>query len=80
VETLSKMLATLDSERFCSGHSDTADRAAVVDCIERMKLSQAKVKALVEQGKGVAETQSQSDGGEGRLIQTIYQELQNSPG
>jgi glyoxylase-like metal-dependent hydrolase (beta-lactamase superfamily II) len=75
VQTLSRMLATLEAERFCSGHSDITDRAGVTRHIERMKQHQAKVKALVEQGKSLEEVQGQFDQSQGRLIATIYQEI-----
>ncbi|MDH4258528.1 MAG: MBL fold metallo-hydrolase, partial [Candidatus Aminicenantes bacterium] len=55
VKTLTKMLETLDAEKFCSGHSDPVDRSAVKHHIEEMKQIQAKVKTLVEQGKSLEE-------------------------
>jgi cyclase len=78
VKTLSKMLDTLDAERFYSGHSDIADRNDVAHQIEQMKQRQAKVKTSMAQGKSVAEIQSQFDEDQARLIQTICTELSNS--
>jgi len=77
VKTLSKMLDTLEAERFCSGHSDMADRSQVANHIEQMKQQQAKVKALMEQGKSVAEIQSQFDQGQSRLIESVYNEVKS---
>ena len=51
VKTLTKMLDTLEAEKFPSGHSDLVDRSAVKQHIEQMIKRQEKVKSLVEQGK-----------------------------
>ncbi|UCE22826.1 MAG: MBL fold metallo-hydrolase [Candidatus Aminicenantes bacterium] len=51
VKALTKMLETLDAERFCSGHSDPIDRGTVKHHIEEMKKIQSTIKSLVGQGK-----------------------------
>ncbi|MBN1360785.1 MAG: MBL fold metallo-hydrolase [Sedimentisphaerales bacterium] len=75
VKTLSKMLATLDAEKFCSGHSASTDRKGIADHIAEMKQLQAKVKSLTEQDKTLADVQAEFDQGQARLIESIYNEL-----
>ncbi|UCD49144.1 MAG: MBL fold metallo-hydrolase [Phycisphaerales bacterium] len=75
VKTLSRMLVTIEAERFCSGHSDITDRAGVKRHIEQMKERQATVRALVEEGKSLEETQQQFDESQRRLTGTIYEEI-----
>jgi cyclase len=78
VKTLTKMLGTLDAEKFCSGHSEIADRSAVKNHIEQMKKRQEKVKTLMEQGKSLEEIKSEFEENEARLIESIYNEIKNS--
>jgi cyclase len=78
VKTLTKMLETLDAEKFCSGHSEIADRSAVKNHIEQMKKRQEKVKTLIEQGKSLEEIKSEFEENEARLIESIYNEIKNS--
>jgi cyclase len=78
VKTLTKMLETLDAEKFCSGHSEIADRSAVKNHIEQMKKRQEKVKTLMEQGKSLEEIKSEFEENEARLIESIYNEIKSS--
>jgi glyoxylase-like metal-dependent hydrolase (beta-lactamase superfamily II) len=78
VKTLTKMLETLDAEKFCSGHSEIADRGAVKNHIEQMKKRQEKVKTLMEQGKSLEEIKSEFEENEARLIESIYNEIKSS--
>ena len=75
VKTLTRMLETLDAERFCSGHSEIADRQTVRDHIAQMRRRQEKVKALVEEGKSLEEIKAKFDEDQGRLIEAIYGEV-----
>ena len=75
VKTLTKMLQTLDAEKFCSGHSEIADRQTIQNHIDQMKDRQQKVKALVAEGKSLVEIKAEFDEGEDRLIEAIYDEL-----
>ena len=75
VKTLTKMLETIDAEKFCSGHSEIADREKVKNLIDKMRKRQEKVKALIEKGKGIEEIKSEFDQGQARLIETIYNEI-----
>ena len=76
VKTLTKMLDTIDAEKFCSGHSEIANRAAVKNHIAQMKKRQEKVKELVKKGKSLEQVSAEFEEAEGRLIGSIYSELE----
>lgn len=78
VKTLTKMLETLDAEKFCSGHSEIADQERVWNHIDQMKRRQEKVKVLIEKGKSLEEVKSEFKENEARLIETIYNEIKSS--
>jgi glyoxylase-like metal-dependent hydrolase (beta-lactamase superfamily II) len=75
VRNLTKMLDTLDAERFCSGHSDPTDREGIKRHIAQVKAFQEKVKALVAAGKTLEEAQAEFAENEGRLVESIYNEV-----
>ncbi len=75
VEVLTKMLETLDAEKFCSGHSDPVDRSTVKHHIDEMKKIQAKIKSLVEQGKSLEDVKKEFDENHARLVESIYNEI-----
>ncbi len=78
VRTLKLMLAKLDAEKFCSGHDEILDRAAVTAHIDQMVKMQMKVEALIKQGKDLDSIKREFGESEGRLVETIYQELNKS--
>ncbi|MFB0519514.1 MAG: MBL fold metallo-hydrolase [Acidobacteriota bacterium] len=80
VKTLAKMLETLNAEKFCSGHSEIADREAIKNHIDQMKKQQEKVKELIEKGKSLEEIKSEFEENEARLIESIYNEIKSSMG
>jgi len=80
VKTLTKMLETLDAEKFCSGHSDIIGREQVKQHIEQMKQLQEKVKTLVADGKTLEDIQSEFDQSQSRLIESIFNEIKENPG
>lgn len=75
VKVLTKMLETLDAERFCSGHSDPVDRSTVKHHIEEMKKIQAKIKSLVGQGKSLEDVKKEFDENHARLVESIFNEI-----
>lgn len=75
VNALSTMLETLDSEKFCSGHSEMIDREAIRNHIGQMKKRQETVRTLKGDGKSIKEIKSEFEENEGRLIETIYNEI-----
>jgi cyclase len=75
VETLTKMLRTIDAEKFCSGHSDMTDREGVRNHIDLVKKRQEKVEALIRERKSIEEIKSEFKENEARLIETIYNDI-----
>jgi cyclase len=75
VKTVERMLETLDAVQFCSGHADIKSREDIVKHIEEMKKFQQKVKSLKNDGKTLAEIQREFEPDEGRLVETVYNEL-----
>ncbi len=75
VKTLTKMLKRIDAEKFCSGHSETADRQGIRKHINQMKKRQKKVKTLIEERKSLDEIKSEFKENEARLIEAIYNDI-----
>ena len=75
VENLTKMLATIDADKFCTGHDDMIDRADILKHISEMKERQEKVRNCVDKGLSLQETQKTFPENESRLIGIIYGEL-----
>ena len=78
VKTLTKMLGTIDAEKFCSGHSEMTNRAGIENHIGRMKKRQEKVRALIAKGKNTEEIKSEFEQSEARLIQSICDEIKKA--
>jgi glyoxylase-like metal-dependent hydrolase (beta-lactamase superfamily II) len=83
VQTLKKLLA-LDADTFISGHNDPLTKADIQALLTAIEEKQAKVKALIEQGKSLDEVKSafgivETPGPGGRrwpsLVETIYLDL-----
>lgn len=84
VETLKNVLK-LDAEIFPNGHSETASRADIESLIKSIEEKQAKIKALIEEGKSLdeikkifnVEDRPVQPGGRRwlSLVETIYLEL-----
>ena len=77
VKTLTKMLANIDAENFCSGHSDAVDRNTVEHHIQEMMSIQEKVKSFVEQGKTLDEVKKKFPENHARLVESIFNEIKN---
>ena len=71
VKTLTRLLDTLDVEKFCSGHDEIVDRAAVRSHIEQMVKMQSKVDSLIKQGKDLEAIKKEFGAGEARLVESI---------
>ncbi len=78
VKTLTKMLEMIDAERFCSGHSEIADRETIENHIDRMKKLQEKVRVLIGEQKSLDEIRAEFDESEAGLVQSIFDELNQS--
>ncbi len=79
VKTLTKMLETIDAEKFCSGHDEMTDRSGIQRLITRMEERQDKVKALLKKGKSTEEIKGEFEENEARLIDTICNEIKGKP-
>jgi cyclase len=78
VKTLTKMLDTIDAEKFCSGHSEMTNRAGIENHIRQMKERREKIRALIAKGKSTEEIKSEFEENEARLIETICNEIKKS--
>ncbi len=77
VKALTKLLETLEAERFYSGHSDPIDSNAVKHHIDEMKKIQEKIKSLVEQGKSLEDVKKAFEENQVRLVESIFNEIKN---
>jgi len=77
VKALSKILYTLDAEKFCSGHAGVIDRQAIRDHIDAMKKRQARIKAMMTLGHTLDEIKSHFPENESRLVESIFNEIEN---
>ena len=75
VKVLTKMLETLDAEKFCSGHSEIADRETIKKQINQMKNRQEKIKSLIEKNMPLEDVKKVFEENESRLVETIYNEI-----
>ena len=75
VKTLTKMLETIDAEKFCSGHSEIADRQAIQNHIFEMQEMQKKIKSLINENKNIDEVKSEFSENEARLAESIFNEI-----
>jgi len=75
VETLEKMLETLDAEKFYSGHSEALDRNMISLHINQMKELQKKVAGLINNNYTLEHIKKEFSKDQSNLIETIYNEL-----
>jgi len=75
VETLEKMLATLDAQKFYSGHSDVLNRDQVQAHIEEMKAMQSKVGELMKKKYSLENIKKEFSDNQGALAEAIYYEI-----
>ncbi len=78
VKTLTRMLETIDAEKFCSGHDEMTDRSGIKKLIVKMKERQDKVRALLEKGKSLEEIKGEFEENKARLIETICNEIKET--
>jgi len=77
VQTVQKILDTLDAEKFCTGHSDILSRQNLQSHIIKMKALQDKIKNMVEAQQSLDEIKAAFEENEGRLVESVYAELQS---
>ncbi|MBA7569973.1 Metallo-beta-lactamase type 2 [subsurface metagenome] len=75
VKTLTKILETLDAEKFCSGHSEIADRETIKKHIDQMEKRQEKIKSLFEKNMPLEDVLKVFEENESRLVEAIYNEI-----
>ncbi len=75
IKTLTKMLQTIDAEKFCSGHSEMTNRQGIRKHIDQMKKRQEKVKTFIEEKKSLEEIKSEFKENEAGLIEAIYNDI-----
>ena len=75
VKNLTKMLDTLDADKFCSGHDEMTGREEIKNHISKMKERQEKVKDLFNTGNTLKEIQNTFEENEARLIESIFNEI-----
>ncbi len=75
VKALTKMLEKLDAEKFCSGHSEIADRETIKKQINQMKIRQDKIKFLIEKNMPLEDILKVFEENEYRLVEVIYNEI-----
>jgi len=75
VETLQKMLATLDAEKFYCGHNEPLDRSSIEKHIREMKDLQGKVTGMVKNKYTLEKIQQEFSRDQANLVASIYSEL-----
>ncbi len=75
VKTTRKMLATIEADKFCSGHSDIKTRVDVEKHLDEITKFQQKIKSLVSKGKSLTEVQSAFAENEARLVESVFNEI-----
>ncbi len=75
VKALTRMLETLDAEKFCSGHSEIANRETIKEHINQMQKRQEKIKSLIEKDMSLEEVKKEFEENESRLVEAIYNEI-----
>lgn len=77
VKTLTRMLATLDADKFISGHSELLTREAVQKHIDEMKSIQDKIRNLITQNKTLDETKIEFEKDKSALVEIIFNEIKS---
>ncbi len=75
VATLTRMLETLDAEKFSSGHSEICSRDDIQQHISQIQELQENVMIMVEQNKGLDEVTGSFEENEARLVTSVYNEV-----
>jgi len=78
VKTVTKLLQSLDAQKFCTGHDEMQDRRAMQKHLEQMKDLQARVQALVQKGESLEKVKAAFAENEARLVETIYDEIKSN--
>ena len=77
VKTTKLLLATIDAEKFCSGHSDIKSRAEVEKHLKEITAFQQRIKELISGGKNLKEIQATFAENEARLVESVFNEVKS---
>jgi cyclase len=78
VKTLNKMMDTLDTEQFISGHYDSIlSRADIWTYIDGVRKNQEKVRELLKQGYSLEEVKNKFPENDRDLIESMYSEIKS---
>lgn len=75
VKTLEKMLAALDAEKFCSGHSLPMNRDMILKHIAEMKELQNKIAGFISNNYPLENIKKEFSENQAALVETIYNEI-----
>lgn len=75
VQTIRRMLETLDAETFCSGHSQPVDRNTLKQHVDQVEKMQSRIQSMVEKGQNLEEVKEAFDEKEHRLVEVIFNEI-----
>ena len=78
VATLSRMLETLDAEKFSSGHSEICSREDIYQHLSQIQELQKKVMMMVEQNKSLDEVIGNFEENEARLVTSVFNEVKEN--
>jgi cyclase len=73
--TTTQKILTLDAEKFCSGHAEIKTRNDVKQHLAEITAFQKKVEELMKSGKSLDEIKTEFEENEGRLAESVYNEL-----
>lgn len=78
VTTLTRMIETLDAEKFSSGHSEICSREDIHQHLNQIQELQKKVMIMVKQNKSLDEVIGNFEKNEARLVTSVYNEVKES--
>ena len=78
VATLTRMLETLEAEKFSSGHSEICSRDDIQQHISQVQELQEKVMLMVKQNKSLDEVKGIFEENDARLVTSVYNEVKEN--
>ncbi len=78
IATLTRMLETLDAEKFASGHNEICSRDDIYQHLSQIQELQKQVMTMVEQNKSLDEIVGNFEENEARLVTSVYNEIKEN--
>lgn len=78
VSTLTRMLETIDAEKFSSGHSEICGREDIYQHLSEIQELQKQVMKMAEQNKSLDEVIGNFEENEARLVTSVYNEVKEN--